>query len=349
MIFPSTPEMVLLLSIVAFLCWGVWIATFKRTLPAWRFELYSFDFAIGLALAAVIAAYTFGTIGDELSFTDNLMIARKRYLAFALVAGAVFNLANMLLLAAVSIAGASVAFPIVTGLALIVTSLATGIHSDLSTALFWAGIGLVLVSVAMAILAYRSVVVARNAQAEPVMETTSLKQPKKGKKLTATKGIIVSIVSGVLMGGFIPLIQKAYSSSTDFALGPYAISFLFGIGVFLTTIIYNLYFINLPVYGEATELSALIRGSFGTHLTGVVGGIIWGIGLIAFAVSYMAPVATPSSQLTTVVLGFGGAVIAALIGLFVCKEQKDASSSLPGLLSIVSLAAGLLLVRFAVI
>lgn len=347
MIFPSTPEMVLLLSIVAFLCWGIWIATFKRTLPAWRFELYSFDFAIGLALAGVVAAYTFGTIGDELSFADNLMIARKRYLAFALVAGAIFNLANMLLLAAVSIAGASVAFPIVMGLAFIVTSLVTGIHTGLSTALFWGGTGLVLVAVVMAVIAYRSVVESRNAQAEPVVENPPLKQLKKGQRQTATKGIIVSAVSGILMGGFIPLIEKAYSSSTDFALGPYAIAFLFGIGVFVTTIIYNLYFINLPVYGEATELSALIRGSFGTHLTGVVGGIIWGIGLIAFAVAYTAPAATPSTQLTTVVLGFGGAVIAALIGLFICKEQKDASSLLPGLLSVGSLGAGLLLIRFA--
>src|SRR5688572_17183021 len=120
MILPATYATALALAILSMLCWGSWANTFKLA-KKWRFELFYFDYAFGVLLAALIAAFTFGSMGDELSFLDNLMYtAGKRQIAWAVVAGAVFNLANMLLVAAISIAGLAVAFPVGIGLALVI-------------------------------------------------------------------------------------------------------------------------------------------------------------------------------------------------------------------------------------
>src|SRR5436305_14374877 len=101
MILPTTYATALLLTIVSMICWGSLANTFKLT-KKWRFELFYFDYSFGVLLLALVAAFTFGTMGDELSFVDNLSIAGKRQMAWAVAAGVVFNLANMLLVAAIS-------------------------------------------------------------------------------------------------------------------------------------------------------------------------------------------------------------------------------------------------------
>src|SRR5438477_2581703 len=119
MVLPHTYAATLLLMILSMLFWGSWANTFKLT-GKWRFELFYYDYSLGVLLAAIIAAYTFGSMGDELSFSDNLIVAGKRNMAWAMAGGVVFNLANMLLVAAISVAGLAVAFPIGIGLALVV-------------------------------------------------------------------------------------------------------------------------------------------------------------------------------------------------------------------------------------
>src|SRR5579864_2656568 len=115
MILPQTYLSALLLIILSMLCWGSWANTFKLV-GKWRFELFYYDYSLGVLLASIVAAYTFGSMGSELSFSDNLIVALRRNMAYAGAAGVVFNLANMLLLAAISVAGMSVAFPISIGL-----------------------------------------------------------------------------------------------------------------------------------------------------------------------------------------------------------------------------------------
>src|SRR5712675_3335277 len=119
MILPATYNSALLLIILSMICWGSWANAFKLT-GKWRFELFYYDYSLGVLLAAIIAAYTFGSMGDELSFSDNLIVAMRRNMAWAVAGGVVFNLANMLLVAAISVAGLAVAFPIGIGLALVV-------------------------------------------------------------------------------------------------------------------------------------------------------------------------------------------------------------------------------------
>ena len=148
MILPTTYEMTLLISVLSMICWGSWANTLKLAQPKWRFELYYFDFAFGLLVAAVVAAFTFGSMGDELTFGDNLMIAGRRPLIWAIAAGAVFNLANLLLVAAISIAGMSVAFPIGIGLALIVGTVGNYMmEKSGNPILIFGGIALVFIAI----------------------------------------------------------------------------------------------------------------------------------------------------------------------------------------------------------
>ena len=152
---PNTYTLTLLALLLSIVCWGSWAST-QKAAGKWRFELYYFDFALGTVLTALLLALTFGTFGDNLTFEDNLAISGKRQMAIAFAAGAIFNLGNMLLLAASSIAGLSVAFPIAMGFALIVTSV-IGYDAKTSTnpALLFGGVALILGAVIADALAHR--------------------------------------------------------------------------------------------------------------------------------------------------------------------------------------------------
>ena len=105
MILPHTYLVTLLVLLLSMICWGSWANTQKMT-GKWRFELFYFDYAFGVLLTAVIIAFTLGTMGfDGFSFLDDMMNAGKRYSAMGFGAGVIFNLANMLLVAAISVAG----------------------------------------------------------------------------------------------------------------------------------------------------------------------------------------------------------------------------------------------------
>lgn len=344
MIFPTTYEMTLLLSVLSMICWGSWANTLKLTRGKWRFELYYFDYAFGVVLAAAIAALTFGSMGDELSFQDNVMIAGKRQMAWAMAAGAVFNLANMLLVAAISIAGMSVAFPIGIGLALILGTVGNYIVQSTGNPLFiFGGVGLVLIAIIVDALAYSthsketSTAVAENAN------------QKRRKKSGAAKGIVIAAVAGILMGSFYPLLLQARAGGSELGLGPYAIALFFSIGVLLSTMIYNLYFINLPVEGEATSIGEYFRGSFRFHVLGVLGGAIWSVGAVA---NFVAGAATGKAQIGPAVsyaLGQGATMVGVLWGLLVWKEFRGASGKTMGLLALmfICFAAGLALISIA--
>lgn len=322
MIFPTTYEMTLLISVLSMICWGSWANTLKLAQPKWRFELYYFDFAFGLLVAAVVAAFTFGSMGDELTFGDNVMIAGKRPLIWAIAAGAVFNLANLLLVAAISIAGMSVAFPIGIGLALILGTAGNYMMEKTGNPKFiFGGIALVLIAIVLDALAYSSRVSAQEPAPPP--PDPRGRRPKR-KNSGPLKAIILSVVGGILMGSFYPLVLKARAAHTEMGLGPYAIAVFFAVGVFVSTFVYNLYFINLPVQGEAVQISQYFKGTPWHHLLGFLGGAIWCVGAIA---NFVAAAATGNALIGPAVsyaLGQGATMISALWGLLVWKEFKDA-------------------------
>ncbi len=347
MILPTTYEMTLLISVLSMICWGSWANTLKLAQPKWRFELYYFDFAFGLLVTAVVAAFTFGSMGDELTFGDNVMIAGKRPMIWAIAAGAVFNLANLLLVAAISIAGMSVAFPIGIGLALVVGTAGNYMMEKTGNPMFiFGGIALILIAIVLDAMAYSSRVSAQQPPPAPP-DPRGRRSPRKGSG--PLKAILLSVVGGILMGSFYPLVLKARAVHTEMGLGPYAIAVFFAVGVFFSTFVYNLYFINLPVQGEAVQISQYFKGTPWHHLLGFLGGVIWCVGAVA---NFAAAAATGKALIGPAVsyaLGQGATMISAAWGLLVWKEFKGAGSKSMMLLALmfVFFLAGLAMLALA--
>jgi glucose uptake protein len=303
----------------------------------WRFELFYYDYSLGVLLAAIVAAYTFGSMGSDLSFSDNLIIALRRNMAYAVGAGVIFNLANMLLVAAISVAGMAVAFPIGIGLALIIGVVWNYIlNPQGNVILLAAGVGLVTAAIVVDALAYRA--------------HAAGKSTAKKKTGASPKGILLSLISGLLMGSFYPVVEMAKGGGPDNGgLGPYAVAFLFAVGVFISTFIFNLYFLNLPVQGVALSMFDYFKGSFGQHILGLLGGAIWCVGAITNFVAASAPKEVQVGPAISYAVGQGATLVSALWGLLVWKEFAGASGKVKTLLMLMLLLfiAGLIIVSMA--
>ncbi len=364
MILPVTYAAALLLMIFSMICWGSWANTFKLA-GKWRFELFYFDYAAGVLIISVIAAFTFGTMGAELSFMDNLLITGKSQVIYAVAAGVVFNLANMLLVAAISVAGMAVAFPIGIGLALVVGVIWNYIlNPQGNPQLLGLGVGLVVVAIVLDALAYAyharatKRAVAEEAKAAAVLaaeQTVGSKTPT-GRKVVkkkvhtssiGVKGIVLSLISGLLMGSFYPLVET--SKRGDNGLGPYTVAVFFAAGVFLSTFVFNLYFMNLPVEGEPVAFGQYLRGTLRQHLLGLAGGGLWCVGAIANFVAASAPKDIQVGPAISYAIGQGATMVSALWGVLVWREFAGAGVQVRFLLMLMFLffLIGLTLVSIA--
>jgi glucose uptake protein len=344
MILPTTYLAALLLTFVTMVCWGSWANTTKMA-GKWRFELYYFDYSFGLLLAATVLALTFGQFGTELTFQDNLLIARKRSIAFGLLAGGVFNLANMLLVAAISLTGMAVAFPVGIGLALVIGVVwSYSLNPQGNPMLLAAGALLLLGGVIVTAMAHKKYAAARDAQkAKEWAEQGKRKVPKK----TGFKGVGLSLAAGLLMGSFYPLVE--ISKQGELGLRAYAVGFVFALGVFLTTPVYNLVFMNIPVKGKPVGLQAYFRGTARQHLLGVLGGIIWSIGAIANFAAASAPREVQVGPAISYAIGQGAVLVSTLWGLLYWKEFIGAGSKVKQLIAVmlVLLIVGIVLIALA--
>jgi glucose uptake protein len=335
MILPHTYVVTLLVVFLSMICWGSWANTQKMA-GKWRFELYYFDYAFGVLLTAVVIAFTLGSLGfDGFSFTDDMMNAGKRYAAIGFGAGIVFNLANMLLVAAISVAGMAVAFPVGIGLALIIGVIWNYIIKPQGNPiLLFVGCALVVGAIVVDAVAYRSL------EAMKLELRAKAGKAKSTRKKVSLKGVFLSLASGVLMGSFYPLVVMAKSNewggtAGENGLGPYAVGFVFALGIFFSTFVFNLFFMNLPVEGEPLELFDYFKGVPKQHLLGVAGGIIWCIGTIANFVGSSAPENVQVGPAISLALGQGATMVSALWGLLVWKEFAGADSRIKALLVIM--------------
>ncbi len=349
MILPHTYLVTLLILFFSMLCWGSWANTQKMS-GKWRFELFYFDYAFGVLLVAIVCALTFGTLGfDGFSFIDDLMNGGKRYAAMGFGAGMIFNLANMLLVAAIAVAGLAVAFPVGIGLALIIGVIWNYvIRPQGNPILLFAGCALVVGAIIVDALAYKGMELIR---AEVYAKSGKAKSTRKKVSL---KGVFLSLASGVLMGSFYPLVVMAKSSewggtAGENGLGPYAIGFVFALGIFFSTFVFNLFFMNLPVQGEPLEFPDYFKGLPKQHLLGLVGGMIWCAGTIANFVASSAPEAVQVGPAISLALGQGAAMVSALWGLAVWKEFRGADARIKSLIVImfVLFIAGLAMISVA--
>jgi len=305
MLVVESYPMAVVMCVITMLCWGSWANTQKLASKEWKFQLFYWDYAIGVFILSLILAFTMGSVGTKgANFLSNASQAAPKTIMLALLGGIVFNISNILLVGAIDIAGLAVAFPVGVGLALVIGVIQNYIALPVgNAAMLFTGVAGVAVAIIIDGLAYK-------------------KLSGAGQK-TAAKGIMISVFAGVLMGVFYRFV--AASMSKDFInieagmFTPYSAIVFFSLGVLLSNFVWNTIVMYKPFTGEPVKYSDYFKGSTKLHLIGIIGGIIWNIGMsfsiiasgqAGFAISYG--------------LGQGATMVAAFWGVFIWREFKNA-------------------------
>jgi glucose uptake protein len=304
---PETYQAALLVMILSMVCWGSWANTLKLC-PGYRFQLFYWDYALGVMLGAIVLGLTFGSSGTQgRPFLTDVVESPPSSLLLAACGGAVFNVANLLLVAAIDIAGLAVAFPVGIGLALIVGSISSYVvNPKANPILLFAGVALVSIAIVFDAAAYRK----RQQEA----------------KSASTRGIVISLVAGLLMGSFYPLVARAMTGTAmEPGPGPYATAFVFAMGVLISTVPANLILMFWPLDGKPRTkgigyLDALSRW----HFAGILGGAIWCTGAVA---NFLGSGAHKVGPAVSYSIGQGATMISACWGVFVWKEFAGAPRS----------------------
>ena len=302
-----------LMCIITMLCWGSWANTQKMASRKWAFQLFYWDYALGVLILSLILAFTMGSSGEDgRGFLADLAQADGRSVGSALLGGAVFNIANLLIVVAINIAGMAVAFPIGIGLALVIGVVVNFVATPLGNpVILFLGVALVVLAIILDAIAYRK---------------------HSGSAVSGTtKGIVISILGGILMGFFYRFV--AASMATDFVtpeagkLTPYSASVIFAVGLLLSNFVWNSFFMYRPVSGEkATYRDYFRKGDTGLHFIGILGGVIWSLGM-----TFSIIASGQAGYAISYGLGQGATLIAALWGVFIWKEFGKAEG-LRGLL-----------------
>ncbi len=298
---PQTYTIALVLMFVTMLCWGSWANTLKAC-PGYRFQLLYWDYVLGLIVASLVWGMTLGSFGSSgRPFLADLAQANASHLLYALVGGAIFNVANLLLVAGIEIAGLAVAFPVGIGLALVIGAVSSYVLAPGGNPfMLFGGIALVVGAIVFDALAYRL----REAE-HPAL---------------SRKGLIITLVAGLLMGSFYPFVSKAMTGEA--ALGPYTIAFVFSLGVALCALPFNYLLMRRPLDGsEPVSLGGYWKAKASWHAWGVLGGAIWCTGAAFNFVASRAHIVGPAVSYS---IGQGATMISAAWGVFVWKEFRDA-------------------------
>jgi glucose uptake protein len=291
---------------VTMLCWGSWANTQKLASEEWQFQLFYWDYSIGVLLLTLLLAFTIGSSGEEgRDFMADISQANNDALTSALLGGAIFNLANILLVVAIDIAGMAVAFPVGIGLALVIGVVTNYIATPVGDALFlFLGVALITVAIVIDAIIYRRL-------------------PSDGSQ-SVGKGLTISIVAGIAMGFFYRFV--AASMSTDFAspeaglMTPYSAGVVFSIGLLASNLIFLIPLMYKPMSGEVAPMGEYFsKGTPKLHMVGILGGIIWALG---FSLNIIA--AGSAGYAISYGLGQGATMVAAFWGVFIWKEFKDA-------------------------
>ena len=298
MFTPHTLGIALLMMITSAVCWGSWANTYKGV-RGYRFELFYWDYAVGIFLISVFLAFTMGSTGpDASSFLNNVHSADTSNIVSTMVGGAIFNLANLLLVAAIDMAGLAIAFPLSIGIALVVGVISSYLLQPKGNpGLLAAGVICALIAVILDGKAYGSLAGADRS--------------------ISKKSIIVCIVSGVLMGLWAPFV--AHAMTTGNTLGPYSIAVFLTLGALLSCLIWNVYFMKRPLVGNPVTFSGFFNGPASGHALGFLGGVIWGIGMVFNLVA-----ANFTGVAISYAIGQSAPMVAALWGVFAWKEFAGA-------------------------
>ncbi|MCE5268825.1 MAG: hypothetical protein LLG00_13170 [Planctomycetaceae bacterium] len=334
--------------VITMLCWGSWANTQKAVGARWRFELFYWDYVLGVVVAALLFAFTMGSTGDVgRGFLADLRQADPAAIGSALLGGVVFNAANILLVAAIALSGMAVAFPVGIGLALVLGVLINYFGGDRSAnpTLLFLGVGLVMAAIILDAMAYRKL--------------------SGGRSNSSVKGLVLAIFCGILMSLFYFLVARAIGkveirtaaeavlkdvNSQNLHIGviqagkmtAYTANAVFAFGILLSTFVFNIAIMRKPFVGEPVPLSDYFtKGRIGDHLWGIIGGMIWAVGMTLNVVA--------SAKASTAVaygLGQGATLVAALWGVFIWREFRGAPRGTTRLLAFMfaGYVAGLALV-----
>lgn len=310
-----------LLCFVTMLCWGSWGNTQKMASRNWRYELFYWDYVIGMVLFALVIGFTLGSIGHGgRPFTEDLSQVAARSVGWVLLGGVIFNASNILLAASVSLAGLAVAFPLGVGIALVLGVVVNylGAPAGNPVALF-VGVGLIVAAIVC------------NGIASGRMHRSE----EHGRR--NRKGVWLALAAGVLMSFFYRFVVLGmdiydFEAPAPGLMTPYTAVFVFSIGVLASNFIFNTLLMRYPFVGEPVGYRAYFGGSLSTHLVGMLGGAIWCLGT---AFSYIASGA--AGPAVSYALGQGAPMIAAIWGVFIWREFRGASGGVSRLLGFMFL------------
>jgi glucose uptake protein len=293
--------------VITMICWGSWANTQKLAGARWRFELFYWDYVLGVVLMALVFAFTLGSVGETgRSFLTDLQQADPSSLGSAMLGGVVFNVANILLVAAIAIAGMAVAFPVGIGIALVLGVIVNYWGSSPGDAgnpvLLFLGVALVTAAIILDAAAYRRI---------------------PGQVQGGMKGLVLSIACGVTMGFFYKFVADSMATNSanmeSGKLSPYTAMVFFSLGLLASNFILNTLIMLKPFTGEPVSPTAYLRGTPSDHLWGIVGGMVWSVGM-----TFSILAAEKASFAISYGLGQGATLVAAIWGVFIWKEFRDA-------------------------
>ena len=311
MVVISSYWVAILFCVFAMICWGSWQNTQKLVQKNWRFELFYWDLVLGIVIMSVIAVFTVGSMGNTgRGFIEDLQQAGMESILYAMLGGLLWNMGNLLMVAAISVAGMSVAFPIGGGLAWVLGIILNYINVSMKgeipsskPTLLWIGVAVIVAAIFLSGKSYKNLT--------------------KSTKKASVKGILLSVLAGTFIAFFFPVVVNsmdgAFVAGGKGSLTPYSSVFFMAIGILISTLFLNPIFMRKPVEGPPVKMKAYFTGSTQTHLTGMLGGAIWMLGTIF---SYMAVGA--ANPAIAYALSNAAPVIAILWGVLVWKEFSAA-------------------------
>jgi glucose uptake protein len=309
MLIVQSYPLAVVMCVITMLCWGSWANTQKLATKTWPFQLFYWDYAIGVLLLALFLAFTLGSFGEGgRSFIADLRQGDPKWLGSAFLGGIIFNLSNILLVAAIDIAGLAVAFPVGVGLALVLGVITTYLATRQGNVPMLAlGVAGVMIAIILDGLAYRRLAAS-------------------GHK-TPVKGIVISVAAGLLMGWFYSFVAQAMGKIDPVTkmlepakLSPYTAIVFFSAGLLCSNFLWNSIMMVKPLSGAPVPFADYFhKGNARLHFIGILGGIIWSLGM-----SFSIIAATVADPALAYGLGQGATMIGALWGVFIWKEFKGA-------------------------
>lgn len=312
---------------ITMISWGSSSNTQKLVSSDWRVELFCWDYAFGIVLTSLIFALTLGSYGVEgRGFISDLQQASNDSIVNALLGGIIFNAANILFLTAVSIAGISVAFSVGSGLSLVIGVIVNYLTSPIGSAnLLFSGVLFIVIAILL------------NAAAYTRMTT--------GARFLSIKGLLISIMSGILMGLFFKYVTSAmflnFKVPVEGKLSPYSAVFIFAVGFLISNFVLNTFIMFKPIVGIPVKYSDYFKGTFKNHFLGFIGGSLWCTGM-----SFSILASDKAGTAISYGLASGAIVVASIWGIYFWKEFKTAPKSTSLILNtmLISFLLGLMLI-----